>query len=247
MGVRRIQSLQPMVMTALLALQIPVAAQLTGKSLLQVTSKFGCQLVRVSGAVRDPADFKLERPARLVELVELAGGLEAKVGKTIQVTHGGTGLPCPVIGEMNQALKSDLSEHFDLAEVMRGEETANPFMKAGDIVVVYRPDVVYVTGNVRDPKGVLLTNGLTIKQAVFLAGGPTKNSKRIRVRVLGTAEETQLKFVLSLKAIGTHGFEDPLLKAYDIIEVSDENGLFEHARPLNLRILFPTLPVKVVR
>ncbi len=233
-------------MTALLALQIPVHAQLSGQSVLPDMSKPGCQLVRVSGAVRAPADFKLERPARLKELVDLAGGLEAKVGKTIQVTHGGTDRPCPVM-EMNQELKSELSEDFDLGEVMRGEEKANPFLKAGDTVVVYGPDVVYVTGNVKDPKGFLLTDGLTLKQAIFLAGGPTKNSKRVRVRVLGAAEQTQMKFVLSLKAIGDHGFVDPLLKAYDIIEVSDENGLFGHARPLNLRILLPPLPVKVVR
>ena len=212
----------------------------------QDLSKPGCQLVRVSGAVRAPADFKLERPARLLELVELAGGIEAKVGKTIQVTHGGTDRPCPVM-EMNQELKPELSEHFDLGEVMRGEEKANPFMKAGDTVVVYGPDVVYVTGNVKDPKAIFLTEGLTLKQAISLAGGPSRNSKRVRVRVLGTAEHTQMKFVLSLKAIGNHGFVDPLLNAYDIIEVSDEDGLFGHARPLNLRIVLPTLPVKVVR
>jgi protein involved in polysaccharide export with SLBB domain len=246
MGVRRIQTLQPIVMTALLALQIPVQAQLAGQSAPPDMSKSGCQLVRVSGAVRAPADFKLERPARLVELIELAGGLDAKVGKTIQVTHGGTESPCSV-SELNQEMKSELSEHFDLGEVMRGEEKANPFMKAGDIVVVYGPDVVYVTGNVKEPKGVLLTDGLTLKQAVLLAGGPSRNSKRIRVRVLGTAEQTKLKFALSLKTIGTRDFGDPLLNAYDIIEVSDENGSFGHARPINLRILLPTLSVKVVR
>jgi protein involved in polysaccharide export with SLBB domain len=233
-------------MTALLALQTPVHAQLSDQSVPPDMSKPGCQLVRVSGAVRAPADFKLERPARLMELVELAGGLEAKVGKTIQVTHGGADRPCPVM-ELNQELKPELPEHFDLGEVMRGEEKANPFLKAGDTVVVYGPDVVYVTGNVKDPKGFLLTDELTLKQAIFLAGGPTKNSKRVRVRVLGTAEQTQMKFVLPLNAIGTHGFWDPLLKAYDIIEVSDENGWFGHARPLNLRILLPSLPVKVVR
>jgi hypothetical protein len=233
-------------MTALLAFQISVPALLTGQSVLPDMSKPGCQLVRVSGAVRAPADFKLERPTRLMELVDLAGGLEAKVGKTIQVTHGGTDHPCPVM-ELNQELKPELSEHFGLAEVMRGEEKANPFMKAGDTVVVYGPDVVYVTGNLRDPKGVLLTDGLTLKQAISLAGGPTKNSKRVRVRVMSTAQQTQMKFVVSLKAVGTHGFGDPLLKAYDIIEVSDENGWFGHAQPLTRRILLPPLPVKVVR
>lgn len=247
MSVRRIHILQLVVATSLLGLSLSVHPQSSWRQALQSLSQPDCHSVRVVGAVRVPSRFELQRPTRLRELLDLAGGLEAKVGKIIQVTHIGMGLVCGSTGA-NQNSKSGVSEDFDIADVMRGDDKANPLLKPGDVVLVHGPDVVYVLGT-KVPQPLLLTEGMSLTRAVELTGGPAKNSKFVKVRLLRTVagEESQLKFVLTLKDIKDRRSEDPLLRAYDILELSDEKGSFGHGTPWNGRIVWPELPLQVVK
>lgn len=250
MKVSRIHMLVLGVMTNLLAFGLPGRAQQPSLTDLQRVYKPDCQSVKVAGSVRVPTRFELQRPTHLSELLALSGGLDVKAGKTVRVIHMGMASVCSDNKESDPGSRSDLSEDFDLAEVVRGEGKANPWMKPGDIVVVSFTDVVYVVGAVRIPQPIGLNAGLTLTQAIALAGGPWKNSKLVRVRLLrvSAGAEPESKTVLILRELRNKPSVDPMLRGNDIIEVSDERGSFGHGwRPSSGLISGPVLPLQIVK
>jgi hypothetical protein len=56
--------------------------------------EFQSQPVAVIGAVRGPAQFKLQRQVRLLELLSFAGGPAEGAGQTVQVVHSAGSPPC---------------------------------------------------------------------------------------------------------------------------------------------------------
>ena len=216
---------------------------------LEDLPKSDCHTVMIIGAVRVPSRFDLQRPTRLAELIRLAGGPDIKAGRTLRVMHTGMASVCSGTTETNQNSRAELSEDFDLAEVVQGKEKANPWMKHGDVVVVAQQDVVYVMGQVKSPQTFVLRSGMTLTQAVALAGGPWMNSKLVRVRLMRFSAEgnSELKDHLILRELQTKPSVDPMLRANDNIEVSDERGLFGHGRRLNGLVVRAELPVQVVK
>lgn len=85
---------------------------------------------------------------------------------------------------------------------------------------------VYVGGEVVNPGTYPLTKGLTLLQAIFLAGGFNQNAKANRVIVYRRAEGSDpgrhQKMVVDISKMlkGKADFQDPKLKPFDTIFVS---------------------------
>lgn len=131
----------------------------------------------VIGAVKEPGVRDLRGGKRLVEVLALAGGLNADAGNTIfltrrkewgtisvpgaQPTDGGdsTTVEIPV----NQLLQDGISEY-------------NVLIRPNDTISVPRARLVYVLGDVVKPGGFVLNErpGISVLQALSLAGGMTR-------------------------------------------------------------------------
>jgi len=160
---------------------------------IQVT-EYGSRAVQVLGAVGRPGVVYLQRPTRLLELLALAGGLNAE--KAVREVH----LQRTVDGTTQTiVLKVD--------EVLAGGP-GNVEVQAGDVVNVAEGLVVYVSGQVEKTGTVPFRDGLTVSRAVAEAGGPKtyanlreayilRDGERLRVnlkRILaGRAEDVRLE------------------------------------------------------
>lgn len=88
---------------------------------------------------------------------------------------------------------------------------------------------IYVGGEVVDPGTYPLTKGLTLLQAIFLAGGFNENAKANRVIIYSRPEGGELgryqKIVVDVSKMlkGKADFQDPKLKPFDTIFVSRSN------------------------
>jgi polysaccharide export outer membrane protein len=197
---------------------------------LQVTKKVSRAPAAVHGEVRNPQQFGLNRPIRLLELLSYAGGWTEKAGGTIQVFHTQP-IQCPEPGEeiepppsadgLNMPFKV-----YKLSEIASGKNEANPFIRPGDVVTVQKAPPVYVVGEVRtapspqDPI-TIPESGLTLSEAIARAGGLTREAKKKDVRIYRLKEGSKELEVIAtnLDKIKNKNQPDVVLQPYDVIEV----------------------------
>lgn len=186
---------------------------------------FQSRPVSVIGAVHAPGQFRLQRQVRLLELLSLAGGPSEKAGRVIDVIHTGG----PNICERN-ASESKTPQAlgvFKLNDTLKGKEGANPFVQPGDIVSLPEADQVFVVGYVYQPRSISLKDKpITVSRAIAMAGGPQRDAKTSRIRIMRQAADGEKKQEISvdLRAIQRQKAEDIALLPNDIVEVPSSAG-----------------------
>jgi len=141
--------------------------------------EFQSQPVAVIGAVRGPAQFKLQRPVRLSELLSFAGGPSETAGQTVQVVHAGGPSLCDKSSRANTEDTSGFVS-YKLIDTLHAVPEANPFVRPGDLVQVPNADQVYVLGNVLRPLAIPLKEPLTVSKAIAIAGGTAPRPRRTK-------------------------------------------------------------------
>ncbi len=203
--------------------------------------------VAVIGAINEQGRYQMQRRLRLLELLTYAKGPSDKAGQTINIVRAPRSGLCE-----NGAIAGDESGSFlslRLNDTMRGEEKANPYVEPGDIVTLPEADQVYVVGNVYSPKTLPLKEPMSISRAVAMAGGPLRDSKTDRVRIVRRqpGSSTTSEIFVDLNAIKRRNAEDVALQANDIVEVPESTGK-SMIRSL-LGVVAPSLgqlPVRVI-
>lgn len=183
----------------------------------------------VFGAVRSPARVPMIRRLRLHEMLATAGGVTANASGTIQIIHTEAELcpeneDAPMIASAatNTPKVSDVGEieTYKINGLKSGDEN-NPYVRAGDIVIVTEGEPVFITGMVVSPRELVIKDQLTLHRAIAMAGGTLKLAKTSEIHVYrkkdGKIGADDLKF--NYDAIRKGQQEDVLLQAYDIIEV----------------------------
>ena len=186
----------------------------------QGPSQMSCEQIAVLGAVRSPTFLKTQRRLRLLEVLAIVGGPTERAGKIIRIVHSA----CSESG-----MKAGGIHEYDLAEVLHGRESENPYVVAGEIVVIPESDSVFVVGNVRKQRGLAVSEGMTVTRAIALVGGVGKSSGLVTVRVHRNSSGGPRRdpIIVRLSAIIQGRTEDVLLQPWDIVEVSDDFGHFQ--------------------
>jgi polysaccharide biosynthesis/export protein len=184
--------------------------------------EFQSQPVAVMGAVRSPAQFKLQRQVRLLELLTFAGGQAPNAGQTIQIVRAGGSPFCE--RQNNEAVNDNLASilvTYNLSDTLLGLPEANPFVRPGDIVQVPEAAQVFVLGNVLKPSAIPLREPLTVSKAIAIAGGTAQNTKKDKVRIIRQVpgKTTKQEIMVDLTAIEKNRAEDVALLPNDIVDV----------------------------
>jgi polysaccharide biosynthesis/export protein len=208
--------------------------------------EYSSRPVAVLGAVDKPGQFQLQRRVRLLELVSLAGGPTERAGLRVLVAHSEQTASCDdPTGQSANGFDS-----FDLNNILKGEASSNPFVRAGDIITLQEAQQIFVVGDVFRPTSVPLKETVTLSQAVAMAGGVMPDAKKDGVRILrqtvGSSARTEI--VVDLNAISKRKADDPELLANDIVEVPTSTG--KHILRGLMSAVAPaasSLPIRVVR
>jgi len=188
---------------------------------------FQGQPVAVLGAVRAPSRFQLQRRVRLLELLSYVGGPTDNAGRTIQIVHTAAPPMCeaPTQNETEETAVGVL-DNYKLSDTLRGDEAANPYVRAGDVISIAEAEQAYVVGNVLRPAAIPLRERITISRAIAMCGGLMPDTRNERVRIVrqppGSATKTEL--FVDLKAIDKRQAEDVVLQAGDIVDVPTAGG-----------------------
>ena len=181
--------------------------------------EFQSQPVAVIGAVRGPAQFKLQRPVRLSELLSFAGGPSESAGQTVQVVHAGGPSLCDTPSSANTEDTSGFVS-YKLVDTLHAVPEANPFVRPGDLVQVPNADQVFVIGNVLRPLAISLKEPLTVSKAIAIAGGTAPSTKKDKVKIIRQLPGSGKQEInVDLKAIQKNQAEDVALMPNDIVDV----------------------------
>jgi polysaccharide export outer membrane protein len=149
--------------------------------------EYRSQPVSVIGSVKNPGIHQLQGRKSLIEVLSLAGGLDANAGGAIKITRrlewGRIPLP---------NAHDDAGGQFSIGEVrVKGILDArapddNIRILPFDVISVPRAEMVYVTGQVQKAGGFVLNEreNITVLKALSLAGGLDRTASPQHARIL---------------------------------------------------------------
>lgn len=165
-----------------------------------IIDRYQSQMVTMLGEVTNPGVYVMTRQSTLMDMISQAGGLTEEAGDQAIVIHAGKG------GETRRVI--------DLPGLMEGRlVTPLPKVVSGDKVYVPRSDRFYVYGEVNKPGAYRLERGMTVMQALAVAGGLTdKGTERgMKIRRQGSSGGEEV-----IPADLTQ-----MIKASDVIQVKE--------------------------
>ena len=181
----------------------------------------------VQGAVRLPGVYNIEGRPTLLELLSIAGGLDATHGSTAFIIHKTQ--PGPNDAEALYDMKK-----ADLNRLLRGGFSENVRIEPGDIIQIPPSDVFFVAGEVKAAGSFPLKEGMTLRQAISLAQNtnPTAApSKAVIFREDGSKEKKQVP--VDITAVMRGRQPDVEIMANDIIVVPNSKAKSIYVPVLN--------------
>lgn len=144
---------------------------------------FRSRWVYVMGEVRSPGRYSLAGNMTLLEALLQAGSITASAAPTLLVVRAKDDR-----AELGPVLP-DATEDADVTRVniqdlQIGKAGQNVVLEDGDTIFVPKAESFFVTGHVRSPGSYVFEPGLTVLQAISLAGGITDrgSTRGIRIR-----------------------------------------------------------------
>lgn len=192
--------------------------------------------VVVYGAVKSPARFELRRRIRLAEALVAVGGITDRAASTVKIIKSGA--TCFQDKRIDQVKTSNSASEqpavVNIADIPRGDQKSNPYLEAGDIVIVTELDPIYVAGSVVNPRAIYSKERLTLTQAIKLAGGVTSdpNTSKVVIYRLKKDPKESISITVDFWAITKHSAEDPTLQPFDIVNVGAERLMPGISQPL---------------
>ena len=182
------------------------------------------------GAVRTAQRFQLERPARLNELIVIAGGITDRASGEVTIFRPAN-VACAAPGK---TASDSNTMRVKLTDLLGGKPDANPLVRAGDVVTVEEAAPIYVTGGVVAPQRILFRSGLTVSRAVASAGGLNRNADRNKIFVFRRQKDrADLQIIeTDFDKIMRKNGEDVPLEPYDIVEVAQTGRAREKTPPI---------------
>jgi polysaccharide biosynthesis/export protein len=142
--------------------------------------EYHSQSVFVTGEVRAPNKYAVRGDSTLMDVLTLAGSVLPTAGSYVLITHAKPGVGNALGPASADSATADL--RVSLRDIQTGK-AQNVKVEDGDTIYVPRAERIFVLGAVRNSGAITYEEGMTIFQAVSLAGGITeKGANRFAIR-----------------------------------------------------------------
>ncbi|MDP3719111.1 MAG: polysaccharide biosynthesis/export family protein [Acidobacteriota bacterium] len=171
----------------------------------QVSVEIGAYRSRsifVIGEVRQPGRYTIEGPMTLLEVIGQAGSLTPTASDTIIVQRFKDGIAAslaapPVAGDPRVTEVMRVSHR----ELQEGRLTANILLQDSDVILVPPADKFYVTGFVRTPGAFPLPPGMTVRQALAVAGGINERGSTRGIKIIRIINGKEVEISASMSDV----------------------------------------------
>ncbi|MGE0447496.1 MAG: polysaccharide biosynthesis/export family protein [Vicinamibacterales bacterium] len=158
--------------------------------------------VFVIGEVRSPGKYQMTGQMTMLEALAAAGSVTANAGSEVIVLRSGGGaLPnvsASAPAGTNASGDGANVRRANLADLQLGRLSENLILEEGDTVFVPKAEKFYMTGQIKSPGAYTWERGLTVLQAISLAGGLTDKGSNRRMKVVRIVDGKQVEEGISL-------------------------------------------------
>jgi polysaccharide export outer membrane protein len=162
--------------------------------------------VLVLGEVAHPGIFSLKGDRSLLTMLADAGGLTSNAGHELLVARPPEGSEnlaieqfqsVPIVPGLSDtarlpdaedlppgAIKGSDLFHASFRELIKGNAEQNVILEGGDLVYVPRAAQVFVTGQAARPAAFKFVDGMTVQDALQLAGGVSERGSLRRLKIV---------------------------------------------------------------
>ena len=147
-------------------------------------ASFRSRSIFVLGEVRTPGKYTIDSEVTLLEVIANAGSLTATAGDSIIVRRQrdpNAPVTGPVLPGQDTGIDIMRISYSDLRE---GKLATNIVLQDGDTLIVPEAERFYINGYVRTPGSYVVKPGLTVQQAISLAGGLTERGSTRRLKIV---------------------------------------------------------------
>jgi polysaccharide biosynthesis/export protein len=136
------------------------------------------QRIMVWGQVNNPGEYQLSGDTTLLSALAKAGSVTANAGREAVIVR-------PAKGPAENGNPPDPEViKVDLRELQEGNLALNLPLRDGDTINVPKAQSVFVSGQVKNPGGYTVEQGMTVLQVLSLAGGLTDRGSDRRISIL---------------------------------------------------------------
>ncbi len=199
------------------------------KIVVRILDRSGRPEALIAGGVRNPARLQIKRPVRLLETIVIAGGITDIASGEITIFRPAMA-GCEAVVQKTEFVNSSAGPpasrtlRIKVADILKGEPEANPWIRSGDIVTILEAPPVYVIGGVNTPGPIQLRNELTLSRAIATAGGVAKNGSAGEITIFRRAGGETETISADLNKIESDAALDVELEPYDIIDIPQRGG-----------------------
>jgi len=153
--------------------------------------QYRSQQIFVMGEVRQPGVMQFTGTMSLVEALARAGSTTEHAGSDAVVIRSKNGIPVSdAVALASTEPRTDAAAkdadiiHANLEFLRTGAVTENIPLKGGDTIFVPRAPSVFISGEVRSPGEFTIRAGMTVREALALAGGVIERGSTRRIQVI---------------------------------------------------------------
>jgi polysaccharide export outer membrane protein len=165
--------------------------------------------ISILGQVAKPGSYEMKERLTLTQAIALAGGFtETANTKAVKVIHAA--------GGKRETIEVDIGRIMDKA-------TPDAELKAGDTIIIEEAGRISVMGQVMRPGVYSLKRGITVVEAIALAGGFTPTAAQDGVRVIRIQDGKKKIILVPVASIlrGGNKSRDITLESDDTIVVPE--------------------------
>jgi polysaccharide export outer membrane protein len=148
------------------------------------------QSVIVSGEVRAPGKIPMTGSMTLVEALAAAGSPTSAASNDVTVSRQKRN----AAGAVTDTNDVDII-HVNVKDLQLGRAGRDLVLQDGDLIHIPKAQMIYITGQVRNPGSLVWESGMTLQQAIALAGGLTDRGSDRRIKADRIMEDGKVKEV----------------------------------------------------
>ena len=148
--------------------------------------QFRSRSVFIVGEVRSPGKYPMTGQMSLIEALAAAGSTPPPASSEVLILRPRD----PVTAQPLTPEQADQTNvtRVNLGDLQLGRLSENVSLMEGDTIFVPKAERFFITGQVRNPGAYTFERGLTVLQAISLAGGLTDKGSNRRIKVIRTVK-----------------------------------------------------------
>jgi polysaccharide export outer membrane protein len=144
--------------------------------------EFRSRNIFVVGEVRSPGKYPITGQMSLIEALAAAGSTTPSAGSEVLVLHSRNTVAAQIV--LPDATDEANVQRINLTDLQLGRLDENVALTEGDTVFVPKAERFFITGQVKNPGAYTYERGLSVLQAISLAGGLTDKGSNRRLKVI---------------------------------------------------------------